>query len=72
MKKDKKLLDLVVDKIRVKHYSIKIENMSLNDTRFNLIITPKNDNNLTIYNISIQTKDDTTIRICSSISKEGL
>ena len=25
MQKDKKLLDLVVDKIRVKHYSIKTE-----------------------------------------------
>ncbi len=51
------------------HTKEEIENLNLSDARFNLIITPKNDNNLTIYNISIQTNDDTTIRICSSISK---
>ncbi len=50
------------------HTQEEITNFNLNDTRFNLIITPTYDNNITTYNISINTKDNTNIRIYSTIN----
>ena len=50
------------------HSQEEIENFNLSDKRFNLSITPTTDNNITNYHISINTKDDTNIRIYSTIN----
>ncbi len=46
-----------------------INNLNLNDTKFDLTITPKEDNNITTHHITIETKDDTNIRLYSTVIK---
>jgi hypothetical protein len=51
------------------HNENEIQNISLDDDRFELEIVSKNDNNTTVYYVSIKTKDDTHVRVLSTIIK---
>lgn len=45
-----------------------IDNFSLNDTRYNVTIK-QNDTNSSIYFVSVETKDDTPVRVYKKIIK---
>jgi hypothetical protein len=47
----------------------KIKTVVLDDERFDMNIVSKNENNSTVYYISISTKDDTPIRVLTTITK---
>ncbi len=51
------------------HTQNEIDTFILNDMRFKTKIISQNENNQTIYHISIKTINDTEIRICSKLFK---
>jgi len=60
-----------VEKYIQEHSDKEIKKLSLNDSRFNLIITSKTDQNTTYYYVIIEAKDDTPIRLSKKIIKSS-
>ncbi len=51
------------------HENNEINNVTLEDERYNLSIIKQDENNSTVYYISVETKDNTPIRLSNKIIK---
>lgn len=51
------------------HTAQEINSISLDDSRFDMKIVSQSENNTTKYYISVETKDDTPVRVLSTVIK---